>query len=369
MKKLFLLITVVFFSLSAFSYENFRVHKTVVIDMTDEISPTKAVLEVNDALVIKVQKEPVFLQGLSLEVKIPPEVAEFRDSVAYFLYTDVRPQPTEKTIDYQGNRLFINTFPTRLSCNLQIPLFSSTELKETPYSIVLPPAMDNKSGYVFFRLQLVMKGTPVNIWDSSFVIDIKPILADKGALELEVLAPELPLKQNSSLKTENLTESESLQNESTEVSENEVSEIQKIEPKIINLDGTGLYTLYIDGELPKYTDKKIILPTGQHHLSIVSDMYRSEVRTIVIEQAQTTKLQVILKDVTPLVEVVAPEGIQVFLDSEEILNWQEPFNVSEGNHLLRFVLGGYEKLQSFEAFNGKTYKFSLNLDVNLVESE
>jgi hypothetical protein len=106
--------------------------------MTDEVSPVKAVLEVNDALVIKVPKEPVFLQGLSLEVKIPPEVAEFRDSVAYVLYTDVKPQPTEKTIDYQGNRIFINTFPTRLSCNLLIPLVDSVELKETPYSTVLP---------------------------------------------------------------------------------------------------------------------------------------------------------------------------------------------------------------------------------------
>ena len=358
MKKLFLLITVVFFSLSAFSYENFRVHKTVIADMTDEVSPIKAVLEVNDALVIKVPKEPVFLQGLSLEVKIPPEVAEFRDSVAYFLYTDVKPQPTENTIDYQGNRIFINTFPTRLSCNLLIPLGTSVELKETPYSTVLPPAMSNQSGYVFFRLQLVMKGTPVNIWDSSFVIDIKPILADKGALDLTVLAPELHSKE--------LTSHDSEQNENLE---NESSEVSKIENSIINLEGTGLYTLYIDNELPTYTDKKIILPTGQHHLSIVSDMYRSEVRTVVIEQAQTTKLEVILKDVTPLVEIVAPEGIQVFLDSDELHNWQEPFNVSEGNHLLRFVLGGYEKIQSFEAFNGKTYKFSLNLDVNVIESE
>ena len=358
MKKLFLLITVVFFSLSAFSYENFRVHKTVVADMTDEVSPIKAVLEVNDALVIKVPKEPVFLQGLSLEVKIPPEVAEFRDSVAYFLYTDVKPQPTESTIDYQGNRIFINTFPTRLSCNLLIPLGTSVELKETPYSTVLPPAMSNQSGYVFFRLQLVMKGTPVNIWDSSCVIDIKPILADKGALDLTVLAPELHSKE--------ITSHDSEQNENLE---NESREVPKIENSIINLEGTGLYTLYIDNEIPKYTDKKIILPIGQHHLSIVSDMYRSEVRTVVIEQAQTTKLEVILKDVTPLVEVVAPEGIQVFLDSDELHNWQEPFNVSEGNHLLRFVLGGYEKIQSFEAFNGKTYKFSLNLDVNVIESE
>ena len=239
-----------------------------------------------------------------------------------------------------------------------IPLGTSVELKETPYSTVLPPAMSDKTGYVFFRLQLVMKGTPVNIWDSSFVIDIKPILADKGALDLTVLAPELHSKE--------LTSPDSEQNENLE---NESSEVSKIENSIINLEGTGLYTLYIDNELPTYTDKKIILPTGQHHLSIVSDMYRSEVRTVVIEQAQTTKLEVILKDVTPLVEVVAPEGIQVFLDSDELHNWQEPFNVSEGNHLLRFVLGGYEKIQSFEAFNGKTYKFSLNLDVNVIESE
>jgi hypothetical protein len=242
----------------------------------------------------------------------------------------------------------------------------SVELKETPYSTVLPSAMSDKSGYVFFRLQLVMKGTPVNIWDSSFVIDIKPILADKGALELSVLAPELHSKENTSHHSE---KTEELNISSSEVSNADKTEVHPKDASIINLDGTGLYTLYIDNEHPKYTDKKIILPTGQHHLSIVSDVYRSEVRTIVIEQAQTTKLDVLLKDVTPLVEVVAPEGIQVFLDSDELHNWQEPFNVSEGNHLLRFVLGGYEKIQSFEAFNGKTYKFSLNLDVNLVESE
>ena len=77
--------------------------------------------------------------------------------------------------------------------------------------------------------------------------------------------------------------------------------------------------------------------------------------------------KVLLKE--PLVEISAPDGVQVFLDSEEISNWKEAFTVTEGNHLLKFILGGYEKLQSFEAFNGKTYRFSLNLDVNYVESE
>lgn len=362
MKKLLFFLTVLFFSQNLFSYESFRVHKTIVVDMTDEITPTKAVLEVNDALVIKVPKNPLFLKALSLEVKIPPEVAEFRDSVAYFLYTDINPKPSENIIDYRGTRAFINTFPTRLSCNLLIPLFSSVELQDSPYSIVLPPAMNDNSGYIFFRLQLVMKGTPINIWDSSFVIDVKPVLEDKGILELNVLAPEL---STSSEKDENLIDFSISNDESIENSESD-----KLKgPNIINITGTSLYTLFIDGKIPDFTNEKIILPSGTHHLSIVSELYRSEVRTVVIEQAQTTKLDVLLKDVTPLVEISAPDGVQVFLDSEEISNWKEAFTVTEGNHLLKFILGGYEKLQSFEAFNGKTYRFSLNLDVNYVESE
>ena len=361
MKKLLFFLTVLFFSFNLFAYESFRVHKTVVVDMTDEVSSAKAVLEVNDALVIKVPKNPLFLKALSLEVKIPPEVAEFRDSVAYFLYTNINPKPDENLIDYRGNRDFINTFPTRLSCNLLIPLFSSVELKDSPYSIVLPPAMDDNSGYVFFRLQLVMKGTPVNIWDSTFVIDVKPVLEDEGILELNVLAPEL---QGNFVKDENSI----ISSMNNEVSEN--FEIEKIkESKIINITGTSMYTLYIDGKIPELSTGKIILPSGTHHLSIVSDLYRSEVRNIVIEQAQTTKLDVLLKDVTPLVEISAPDGVLVFLDSVELTDWKEPFSVSEGEHLLKFALGGYEKIQTFEAFKGKTYRFSLNLDVNFTETE
>ncbi len=362
MKKLLIFLSVLFFSLNLFAYESFRVHKTVVVDMSDEITPAKAVLEVNDALVIKVPRNPLFLKALSLEVKIPPEVAEFRDSVAYFLYTDINPKPSENLIDYRGNRDFINTFPTRLSCNLLIPLFSSVELKDSPYSIVLPPAMDDNSGYVFFRLQLVMKGTPVNIWDSTFVIDVKPVLEDEGILELNVLAPEL---QTSSAKDENSTNSAI--DEDLTVANFEVD--SEKEPKILNLTGTSLYTLYVDGKIPELTDGKLILQTGTHHLSIISDLYRSEFRTVVVEQARTTKVDVLLKDVTPLVEISAPEGVQVFLDSEEIFNWQEAFTVSEGEHLLKFLFGGYEKIQSFEAFNGKTYRFSLNLDVQVVETQ
>ena len=88
-----------------------------------------------------------------------------------------------------------------------------------------------------------------------------------------------------------------------------------------------------------------------------------------IEQARTTTLDIVLKDITPLIEITAPDGVQIFLDSEQILNWNEPLPVTEGEHLLKFNIGGYEKIQSFEAFNGKTYKFSLNLDVQVVESE
>lgn len=351
MKKLFILLIVLIFPQMLFSYENFRVHKTFIVDMTDEVSSAKAILEVNDALVIKVPKNPTFLKALSIEVKIPPEVAEFRDSVAYFLYSDVRPEPSEKYIDYKANRLFINTFPTRLSCNLLVPLFSSVELKDSPYSIVLPSAMDDNSGYVFFRLQLVMKGTPVNIWDSSFVIDVKPVLEDKGFLDLNIFA-----SKDTSLELNTNDANDYVKQDKTTMS-------------LSNINDSGLYTLYIDGKIPSITEDKILLPSGSHHISIVSDLYRNEVRTVVIEQASTTKLDIVLQDITPLVEISAPAGVEIFLDSEKLTDWQEPFPVSEGEHLLKFTVGGYEKIQSFEAFNGKTYKFSLNLEVQLIETE
>lgn len=334
MKKCLFLLSVLLISSNLFSLENFRVHKTHIVDMNSETETVKATIGVNDALVLQLPKEPMFLKGLSFEIKIPKDVAEYRDSVAYSLYSQISPNPTQKTIDYSGNRLDINTFPGRLSCNLLVPLYNSVEFKETPYSVVLPPAMNDKSGLVFFRLQVVMKGTPLSIWSSNFLFEIKPILADKGILNLEIKEP-------------------SLENSPTE-------EIKK------QTEGSP-YTIFIDGQKPVYKNDKLILSTGSHHISIVSDIYRSEVRTVTIDQAQTTDLEVILQDIIPLIEITAPQDAQVFLDSKEIENWTQPLPIVEGSHILRFVIGGYEKVQTFEAYNGKNYKFSVSLDVQMQE--
>ena len=277
---------VLFFFLTFFCFakDMFRVHETQLVEMQDEQQSLKARLAINDMLVIKLPKTIYFLQGLSLEIKIPKAVADYRDAVAFYVYKNMSPTPTPKTIDYAGDRVFLNTFPGRLSYNFQIPLAKNHTLKESPYSALLPEVIDVNEGYVYFRLQLVMKGTPVAVLESEFDIEVKPILIDKGMLNLSLIPPKADTRQQipgEDLKTD----------------------------KALDLAVSKKnYALFIDEKPVDMIDNTILLNSGVHHLAVLSDYFRNEVRSFSIQQGKTTNLTIQLETNEPTMQILAPES-------------------------------------------------------------
>ena len=73
-------------------------------------------------------------------------------------------------------------------------------------------------------------------------------------------------------------------------------------------------TVYIDDVIISDFSKPIFLKTGVHHVSIICENYRNEVRTVVINQAATTTLDIDLKSIDPEIILVAPEETKVFLE-------------------------------------------------------
>ncbi|MBR0098774.1 MAG: hypothetical protein IJP90_03565, partial [Treponema sp.] len=128
------------------------------------------------------------------------------------------------------------------------------------------------------------------------------------------------------------------------------------------------YSVFIDDEpVQAYSHK--LLPTGEHHLSIVSDSYRNELRTFRIEQAKTTSLSVNMRGIEPLVKLICPKDTKVFLDGLPVTNTTEAVSVTQGEHAVKFILGDYEIVKTISAMNGRTYSVNLNVDATISEDE
>lgn len=306
------------------SAESFRVRKTAVVDLDTENPSATATLGINDALAVKFPKDLTFIQGIEIDIKIPQIVAGWRDSMAWTLFDEITPAPDDTRIDYTGTHLMIGTLPSRLSWTVDIPLVPANTLKDTPYVSKLDVMPDISSGYIFLRLQQAMKGTPDEFGDAQFSTSIKLLLTDEGKLLLKLSGPEKILKP---------------------------------------------YSVFVDEKPFTPLGSGNILSTGVHTVSIVSDFYRNEIRTVRVEQAKTCVLPVVLRGIEPTIQISAPENAAVYFDTEEIKNTGRPFTVIEGEHKIRFVIGDYEVVKTVNAIKGRSYTVSLSIDATITEEE
>ena len=327
-KRIFFLTVFILANFAAGGFgETFRIHKTVMVEMP-ESGPITVQAGINDALAITLPEDTTFFQGVELDIKIPDVLSRYYGSVAYSLYTGLTPIPTADAINYTGTREMIDTIPGRLSLNLVIPLIEPNTIRKNPYSIILPPVYNLNSSFLFFRFQLVMKGIPEDYEKESFTVTVKPVYIDKGRMELNALYP-------------------------------------------IGEDGQPLehpYTVFVDEELANLENQRIILGTGTHYISIVSDFYRNETRTFTIEPGKTTRLDVELRDIAPTLQFVVPDNTIIYLDEQEIPHTNESFVISQGEHSVRLIVGDYETVKTIHAVNGRSYVINLSLDVEVTET-
>ena len=313
--------------------DNFRVAKLKSIEIPEDYSPVTVNVGLNEGLFLKIPKDKTFIQGFEFEIKIPKIVATYRDSVIYTFYSDVSPEPKENLIDYSGKKLMVDTIPPRLSINLQTFFENNTKTQNSPYSTLLPFTLSENQENLAIRFQMAMKGVPESFFSSEFSITIKPILKDEGLLSINLIYPE----------TEKETE--------TDIS------VAK-----------GNISLFIDDNVISDYSKPILLKTGTHHISVVSEDYRNEVRTIIINQASNSVLDIELKSISPELTIVAPANTKVFLDDVELVTFSDNISISPGEHTVKFVIGDYELTKTVFIQNGKSYEVSLLVDINVLES-
>lgn len=305
--------------------ETFRVSKVHSIPVAQDTTSENTVkLGITDALAISLPEDKIFIEGLELKFDIPESVAYWMDSVACSVYANINPTPKPSQIDYSGTRAYVSTLPGKLSWVLQIPVSKENSIKSNKYTTKVDNVIEPQNNIIFLRLQPVMKGVPEETMNAIIPITVKPILKDKGLLNIK------------------LHESED-------------------ENKVLPC------TVYIDDNPVDIEKDKLLLNTGIHNITVISESYRTEVRTVRIDQAKITEVAVELRSIEPTLLITAPEGTVVLLDDEPCTVFGKEFVVSEGDHKIKFSIGDYEITRSISAIKGKTYTANFSLDVQISE--
>ena len=319
-----IIFSLVFTTNIGLSAESFRVSKVSVASITqDTTSEAYVSLGINEALAIYLPEDQTFIEGLELKFDIPDSVAYWMDSVACSIYSNIKPNPSSTQIDYSGTRAYVSTLPGKLSWVLQIPLKDDNSIKSNNYTTKVDTVINPTNNAVFIRLQPVMKGIPEETLNSKIPVTIKPILSKKGQLEL------------------NITSSDG-----------------NLQP----------YTVFIDDKIETIpANNKLLLDTGVHNLSVISEAYRNEIRTIRIEMASTTPLSIVMRSIEPTLLITAPEGTTILLDDEKCTTIGKEFVISEGEHKIKFSIGNYEMIRTITAVKGKSYTANFSLDLQITE--
>ena len=315
----------IFFAISALlNSETFRVHRNIVHKIDLSKNSEKVLLGINDALSIVYPEEQIYLQGIALDIKIPELAVTWRDSMAWSIYDSVTPDPQNNIIDYSGKALNFALLPPKHSVSLIIPLTENNTIKENPYAQKFEFIPNIESGYIFLRLQQVMKGTPDEFEQLKFEITVRPLLTNQGKFELELISP----NKNEAVKQ---------------------------------------CALFMDEKPFDFSKDGFYLESGVHTFSLVSEFYRSELRTIHIDQAKTTKLSINLRGIEPSVIITAPVSATVQFDGNPVTSNANEFPITEGEHKVKFNLGNYEVEKKFTAVKGQSYRVSLVIEADVSE--
>ena len=276
-----------------------------------------------DSVVLTLPQGTTFLRGIEIEFKVPQIYLKYRNSVGLSIYRGPKEIPKSGVVDFQLDRLAFEIIPAKLKAVYQLPLREGHGLKTSPYVTVPTGIIQPQTFPLVLRLMPLIKGLSEDVETMEFILTVRPIIADEGALHLTIRTPD-------------------------------------------NLKDRP-YTVLIDDEVVSNIQKEWMLKTGEHHLSIISDDFRNESRSFVIEQAKTQELNIELQDTTPVIQIEAPENTEVLFDDHVISKLYQSILTEPGQHTIRFQVGNYSVMKQLTVEKGKTYRIALTIDIEVKE--
>ncbi|MDR0585527.1 MAG: hypothetical protein LBG57_14430 [Treponema sp.] len=306
--------------------ESFR----TLVSGNAEISPDRPGgaslrLGINSAAAVSLGPETRFFRGIEMELSSPQDWLEYRGSLAVAIYVDLDRPPSTGAADMEGRRIVFEPLPGKLQSVYQIPVRPAHGLRTTPYVTVPAEIVPPSSFPILFRVMPVIKGMSEELETMIFQFTVRPILSDEGAVKLSPRFPgQLPEKP---------------------------------------------FAVLIDDVAVENLSEEQMLKEGEHHLVILSDDYRNESRRFVVERAKILNLIIDLKDSSPLIVFEGPANAAIFLDNVPVTRESGSIPTEPGVHEAKFQVGDYTVIKTLSVERGKTYRVSLEVDINVQESD
>ncbi|TCW60384.1 hypothetical protein [Treponema sp. J25] len=304
--------------------EGFRTILKGNLDISTASVESKSItLSYTDAVLITIDSRDRFLKGIEFEIRMPQIYTKYRDSIGFACYTTVPRTLKPGIVDIEAERVYFEVLPGKIQSVYQIPLRENHGLRSSPYVKVLTPILSSKQFPLLIRFMPLIKGLSEEIERLEFTLSAKPILADEGVLRLHIKTPE-HLKDKP-------------------------------------------YSVFLDEVLWTTSGTERLLKTGTHFITIVSDYFRTESRSFIIERAKILDLVVELEDIVPLVTIQAPAPVEVLFDNQPIAERGMPFQTTVGEHELLFRIGEYTLTKVLQVQKGKQYTINFSIDVQIKE--
>jgi hypothetical protein len=314
--------------LSALPAEDVRAKVVEALELSSEASDgEKASLTYADAAGIFLPADLGFIDGIELELRIPPAVQAMKGSFIFFIYKGVRPFPDLKTVSYSGERVAMLVVPSRVSQVYQIPLSKNTTLKNSPYAILLPK-LEERDFPILFRLMPAIKGLPGELETAAFQLKAKPIYIDEGRVRLSFTWAE-------------------------------------------GVDQDAPLSVWIDDKELKDPRESFMLKPGAHTLRVSGSEVRDKFQTFSVSQARNHEIEIALEDVTPRLVLEYPERTKIELDGKVLgpKEAKDSIALQPGEHTVGFSVGDYTIQRRIQVQRGKTYRVSLLVDVKVEEAD
>ncbi len=289
---------------------------------TEVFNPVSLQMGYNDAVSFVIKSDFLFLEGIELEIKQDKISMNYPNAIAYTVYTEIKPDPAKKVIDYSAQKIKSTLLPHSFSHIIRIPVKKDYEFTQLKNSELLPYRKGLALTPFMLHFHPIMKGLPDDFEKTTLTVTVRPLLIAEGGLKINLHFPEKDQKPVSvQLNSEYLT---------------------------------------------RFNDLQLLQP-GSYSLNVSSDAYRTETRSCIIERGKITQLDIQLKSVTPLLYIRTPENVTVVFDGRELPVSQEPLPVETGTHIAVFKMGSYELTRQITVEEGKIYELTMMMDAILQE--
>lgn len=314
------------FIIPLFSYAD-NIRGLIAADLSienDETIDKTGTFRLEDLCVIRLDENISFIKAIELRIDTPDDLMDYIKSMQIAIYHTISPEPESTNYGYKGISAFSRLLLKQKTHFIQIPLTEDHDLEASYDTWVSDSSFTLEETPLLLTIQPIMKGVPDSLLESLFTISAKPLFLDQGGLKLVI--------------------------------EEEGGTIPE-----------GELFLYIDNAPIEWPEDSYVLDAGIHTLDIDRNGKRTSF-SFHIEKGVYNSFTAVIPKPEARVVFELPEESELFFDGEFVDFTAEPsISVLPGEHILTITFNGYQTTKKISLEDGKTYNFSLILDILMEE--